>query len=635
MTTAMVMAKISWLFLTLAAAERSQAPGFYPHFSGRRDVTLLDGQWMYGLHTDESMDSLGEIDTANVALTPSSVQVPHTMDTALPGLLGPRGVAFYRTKFTQRGLARLQFMGCSFYCRVFVDGQDVGEHRAGGYVPFWLDLAPQSQQEVERELLVLADNRFNATTAPTHTGGDFWMYGGLVRSVLLHDMPDDDEVWVWRAHMFPKEEFGLVDINLILTNSSFSGRLPYRITFDQDEQVITGSADAQDGKIKLEGVHVPNPRQWSLTDPQLHTVTVTTYGASITERFGLRTWGVDKASGRLTLNGEIVKLYGWNHHTQWIDTGISPSDDQLDQDLALLIKGNANYVRGAHYPQDQRWLDRMDENGFAMWEETLGPNTTVENLNDWDHFMKYQLRQIDQMLEASMNHPSIMTWGWFNEGPSNDQAACAGYAACSQRVAEQDPTRFRTWASNKQSKDVCLEHATAVSFNHYPAWYQHLYDLEDPARTWNHNAAWSLKHFPGKPFFISETGAGGLFEWDNETAVQWSLKYQTEVVARDVDVGLANENISGMTIWHFFDFKGNDAGQICGPCVYEPKVWPPTCSYYNMSDLCIKRPGGVNHKGSLDPWRREKPVFAVVAEKFGHAREAIMRATKDDAAIVI
>ena len=40
----------------------------------------------------------------------------------------------------------------------------------------------------DNELFVLADNRFNHTTAPMHTGGDFWHYGGRLRrgtSVIL------------------------------------------------------------------------------------------------------------------------------------------------------------------------------------------------------------------------------------------------------------------------------------------------------------------------------------------------------------------------------------------------------------------------------------------------------------------
>lgn len=41
----------------------------------------------------------------------------------------------------------------------------------------------------QREVLVLVDDRFNSTTAPTHTGGDFWMYGGITRDVILHVKP--------------------------------------------------------------------------------------------------------------------------------------------------------------------------------------------------------------------------------------------------------------------------------------------------------------------------------------------------------------------------------------------------------------------------------------------------------------
>lgn len=51
----------------------------------------------------------------------------------------------------------------------------------------------------------------------------------------------------------------------------------------------------------------------------------------------------------------------------------------------------------------------------------------------------------------------------------------------------------------------------------------------------------------GKPFVISETGAGGIYEWSNNaTAAKWTLKYQTEIISEDVDVALSNSNISGM-----------------------------------------------------------------------------------------
>lgn len=273
----------------------------------------------------------------------------------------------------------------------------------------------------------------------------------------------------------------------------------------------------------------------------------------------MRQFAVD-SSARLTLNGEVIKLTGWNHHTQWPGTGASPTDAQMDADIALLLRGGTNYVRGAHYPQDPRWLDRLDEAGIVMWEETLGPGVSTKNAQDWDYFMKYQLIQLNEMLDNALNHASIMTWAWFNEGPSNDPAACPAYKANKDAVHARDTTRFVTWASDKDLGDKCLEHATLVSFNNYPKWYNN----EEPAHQWNNFANSVKAGVPsgslGKPFVISETGAGGIYEWShNATDAKWTLLYQTEVISADVDVALANNNISGITLWHFFDFKVNDA----------------------------------------------------------------------------
>ena len=137
---------------------------------------------------------------------------------------------------------------------------------------------------------------------------------------------------------------------------------------------------------------MPNPRIWSTTDPQLHTVSVDLNGAIVTERFDLRLWDVGTASirsplwtgnpqnpnttstsnNKIRLNRKVLKLMGWNHHTQWPYTAASPTDEQLDEDIQLLKEsGHANFVRGAHYPQDPRWLDRLDENGIVVWSGEL------------------------------------------------------------------------------------------------------------------------------------------------------------------------------------------------------------------------------------------------------------------------
>ena len=635
------------LFCVFGATALASTPKFWPHFSGLRHVELLDGQWQYGLNLDERFDSMDPgFDPTPVRLTPNTTQVPSSMDASPPGRLGPRGVAMYRRTFTQRGRARLQFLACSFYCRVFVDGQDIGDHRAGGYVPWSIDVqAPTTAapfQPATRELFVLADNRFNATTAPVHTGGDFWTFGGLMRSVALHAMPDElaPQPWPWRAYVSP---IGLdkVNINVTLTDASFSGTLGFSLSFDGSSPVH-GQANATQGALYLPALAVPDPRPWSLQDPQMHSVRVTIGNASVIERFGLRVWGVDNASSRITLNGKAVKLHGFNHHTQWPESGgigASPTDAQLDADILLLKEAGANFIRGSHYPQDQRWLDRLDEAGIVMWEEAMGASATLENLTDWTVFMKYQLQQLDEMMDQSLNHPSIMTWAWFSEGPTDDERACPAYAACADQAQARDPSRFVTYASHV-SDDKCLAHVSMISANYYPAWAWYAggadHDLKAPAAHWNSWARDVSRQHPGKPFFISETGAGGIFEWSqNQTAATWTTKYQAEVIGADVDAALAIEHLSGVSVFQFFDIKVSDEKtRLCGPCDYLPGVdQPPTCGYIHAgpwddypdppfphASKC-GRPGGLNHKGMLDPWRRKKEAYHVVAAKFNNASD--------------
>jgi beta-glucuronidase len=629
--------------------ESASAPQYYPLYSGTRKVFTMDGTWSTGQLGSienpptgfDSMD-LSFSPTSSLAATPNKSFVPACVDNTPPGYLGYRGVTMFRTTFDfnlNSAPARIQFQACSFYCRIWVNGVEIGDHRAGGYVAFSLEIPSSvghSNGSSVNELFVLADNRFNSTTAPMHTGGDFWHYGGIMRSVEIHALPpppsdsfsfstsllDSAEGgWPWRSYILPTS---LKEVNMTvqLTNMSFTGDLPVTIVFDgsNDSTIsasITKTGKAVNGLLQLGIVEVPNPRVWSMTDPQLHTVTVTLNGASVTERFGLRQFGVDKATSRLTVNGEIVKLHGWNHHTQWPNTSASPTEEQMDADIILLKRGGANYVRGAHYPQDPRWLDRLDEAGMVMWCETLGPGVSTKDTQN-PEWMTVQEQQLNEMLDNALNHPAIMTWGWFNEGPSNDAEACPAYQRCADITTGRDPTRFVTWASDKDLNDKCLEFASLISFNNYPGWYSH----GTPSETWNHFANSVRAGIPsgakGKPFVISETGAGGIYEWsNNKTDAKWTCNYQTEIISQDVDTALSNSNISGITLWHFFDFKTNDATENNTHCEYEPNIYPPTCAYIDVNN---GRPGGENHKGVIGFWRRAKPAYNVVAAKYNASK---------------
>ena len=58
----------------------------------------------------------------------------------------------------------------------------------------------------------------------------------------------------------------------------------------------------------------------------------------------------------------------------------------------------------------------------------------------------------------------------------------------------------------------------------------------------------------------------------------------------------------------------------CGQCVYFPHPddlsVPWNCSYIDVS---CGRPNGMNHKGTVDWWRREKEAFPVIEKLFAAA----------------
>ena len=176
---------------------------YYPHYP-TRSVASLDGDdWLFAF-SPAFGDVLRDINTSSIPTT-EKVSVPSTFDNARPGVLGRRGTAFYRRTMSlpagRHGL--LQFGACSFYCRVFIDGVLVGSNNfTGGYTPFWVDV-PADASRSTREVFVLADNRWNATTAPVHTGGDFYCYGGLTRSVQLHTLPAADGAFIAFVGVLP------------------------------------------------------------------------------------------------------------------------------------------------------------------------------------------------------------------------------------------------------------------------------------------------------------------------------------------------------------------------------------------------------------------------------------------------
>ena len=117
---------------------------------------------------------------------------------------------------------------------------------------------------------------------------------------------------------------------------------------------------------------IPQAIYWQPDAPHLHSLhcAFADGSDSIRERTGLRTITCD--GEKILLNGKEITLRGVNRHELHPQTGPALSDGHIIQDLALLKDLGANFVRGSHYQQDQRFLDLCDECGLMVWEEALG-----------------------------------------------------------------------------------------------------------------------------------------------------------------------------------------------------------------------------------------------------------------------
>jgi len=195
------------------------------------------------------------------------------------------------------------------------------------------------------------------------------------------------------------------------------------------------------------------------------------------------------------------------------------------------------------------------------------------------------------MVSDSFNHPSVVLWGFFNEGQSDKPQACPSYTAMAHAFRSRDSSRLVTWASNRRSGDVCLQHADVISFNAYPGWYGG--NVSTVNRSWESDADWVAQHWPMKPFLISETGAGAIAGNHSASLARWSEEYQRLVDGYDVATAMRSDRIAGISLWQFADVK-----------VDEPRN-------------STRRPGGINNKGVFSRWRKPKLAAEVVGAIYG------------------
>ncbi len=502
----------------------------------------------------------------------------------LPDFSAYRGTGSFRKEFEAEGNVRLVFKGVSHTATVLVDGKEAGIHY-NAYTPFSVML--KDLEPGVHKLEVIADNRFSEKSA-LHVPNDYMSYGGISRGVAMEELEGS---YIEYIHAVPEK-----------TEKGWNVKLAVKVVNLEDAEKTVELQVAIDGLFEInkevnlkageevlveETVDAGNPDVWEMDHPVLYTICTVLSDADgafddLADRIGFREI---KTSGKdILLNGKKLRIKGFCRHEDHPMYGCALPISAIEQDLQIAKDLGANSIRTSHYPNDEIFLDLCDEQGIIVWEENHARGLVLEQMQN-PNFEPQAEACIQEMITAHINHPSIIIWGILNECASDTEYGYECYKKQYDLIKKLDTSRPRSSASCRFKTDICFGLPEIVSYNLYPEWYhdtpagEYVKDIYNWVQTGSEGA--------GKPFLVTEIGAGAIYGYRNQNMCKWTEEYQAKALEDQITAVLGQDGCSGIYIWQFCDVRISN-------------------------EWFSNRPRTMNNKGIVDEYRRRKLSYDVV-----------------------
>ena len=378
-----------------------------------RTKTNINSDWNY-LENDTK-----NISDINQSVNWVGINLPHTWNSQdatdnEPGYR--RSASWYKKNLVipvidANKIYQLYFEGANITTKVYVNGQEVGEH-IGGYVGFTFDITKYINSG-NNEIMVRVDNSYNIEIIPSQKS-DFFIYGGITRDVWLLSMAKNhiENIKITTPKVSEKSASLVVVVAAKNTNGfSYSAQL----TNPKGKVVATKKGNLSGSTTTITFSEIKNPELWDINAPNLYSVSVSLLENGkvtdkIEDKVGFR-WFEFKENGPFYLNGKRVLIRGTHRHEESAGVGAAVSNEQHRKDMESIKEMGANFVRLAHYPQDPEIYKACDELGLLVWDELPWCRGGVGN-EVWKTNAKNLL---SEMINQNFNHPSIIIWSLGNE----------------------------------------------------------------------------------------------------------------------------------------------------------------------------------------------------------------------------
>ena len=125
------------------------------------------------------------------------------------------------------------------------------------------------------------------------------------------------------------------------------------------------------------------------------------------------------------VNGKTVKLKGVNRHESNPSVGHAITRKMMEDEVMLMKRANINHVRNSHYPDDPYWYYLCNKYGLYLEDEAniesheyYYGQASLSHPKEW---RDAHVARVMEMVNAHINHPSIVIWSLGNEaGPGHN-----------------------------------------------------------------------------------------------------------------------------------------------------------------------------------------------------------------------
>ena len=489
--------------------------------------------------------------------------------------------------------AELVFDGAMSEPTVCINGQKAG-YWAYGYNAFRVDITP---------FMKPGENQLDVDLLNIEESSRWYPGAGLYRPVKLVMTGKIclDEWGTFIRTLSADQNSAHVAVSSQIQPATITPDLRIMVDIMDAQGKIVGQAESQlsvAGAAELD-FNITQPKLWSPESPYLYQVRTRLYDDGklldeITNKMGIRTISVTKEGG-FQLNGITRKIKGVCLHHDLGPLGAAVNKTALIRQIKLMKEMGCDAIRTSHNMPSQMQMDICDSLGmmvmaesFDMWIYPKCKNGYARFFNDWSD------RDIENLILANRNHPSIIMWSIGNEIPEQGSEEGREIARHLQGLCHLfDPTRPVTQGMDRAEEALKSGFAQVMDV---PGFNYRVHKYEQ-----------NLKQLPQGFLLGSETASTvssrGVYKFpvkvtDNSQYASWAPTYDPKAIKKadgqcssyDVEYcswsNLPDDDwvwqddkdwVIGEFVWTGFDYLGE-------PTPYD-EYWPSRSSYFGICDL--------------------------------------------------